>query len=69
MQSFRINHFYNVKYMGSNILEINLFQKFLYILIWKIDSRTNSYNKSNNQCLIMLIIKFEKHNNQHSYKW
>ena len=49
--------------MMNSILGINLFQNFAIILVWKINRWMNKYNESKNQGLIMLIMKFEGHNN------
>ena len=47
---------------------INLTQNFPYILALQVEKGTYNYNKSKNKKLLILIIKFEIHNNQHIYK-
>ena len=68
MQNFEMNHFCNAKYIINIILGTNLLQNFASILIWNMDKRMDNYNKNKNQILIMLIIKFERYNNQCSNK-
>ena len=41
--------------MVNNILGINLFQKFSFILTLKMNGMMNNYNKSRNKGLIMLL--------------
>ena len=37
----------------------DLYQNFIFILVWKMNKGMDKYTKNKNQGLIMLVIKFE----------